>query len=244
LLSASVFDASTLDSRWRVPDIRSFQKALAAFSRDTEALPHGTLTKYLSVLQGLRLVQRETPVTETAPERSKKGLYRILDPYVSFWFRFVFRYRDRLEQGEDEWVADRVLGELDPYVAGIYEEICAQAVREGLLDGLLPGCYRKAGRWWDRSSEIDLVALDDDQAGVLVGECKWSVRPVGVDVLTGLRRKAAGMALPYKRAEARYVLFSRAGFTPELTRLAGETGDVLLVHGLDPVLHPNPDKPA
>ncbi|MBP7868404.1 MAG: ATP-binding protein [Acidobacteria bacterium] len=199
------------------------------------ALPHGTLTKYLSVLQGLRLVQREIPVTETAPEKSKKGLYRILDPYVSFWFRFVFRYRDRLEQGEDEWVADRILGELDQHVAGVYEEICAQAVREGLLDGLAPGCYRKAGRWWDRSSEIDLVALDDDQVGALFGECKWSVRPVGVDVLAELRRKASRVALPYEPAERLYALFSRAGFTPELIRLAGDSGDVLLVHGLEPV---------
>lgn len=51
----------------------------------------------------------------------------------------------------DAWVADRILAELDQHVAGVYEEICAQAVREGILDGLAPGCYRKAGRWWDRS---------------------------------------------------------------------------------------------
>ena len=196
------------------------------------ALPHGTLSKYLSVLQSLRMVQRETPITETAPEKSKKGLYRILDPYLSFWFRFVFRYRDRLEQGEDNLVADRILEDLDQQVAGTYEEICAQAVREGLLDGVFPECFRVAGRWWDRTAEIDLLALDDSKMGVLFAECKWSARPVGLDILADLQKKSSSVAIPYESRVARYALFSRSGFTPDLIRLAQKNREVALFKGL------------
>ena len=45
--------------------------------------------KYLSVLRELGLIKRETPVTERAPQKSRKGLYKIADNYVKFWFRFV-----------------------------------------------------------------------------------------------------------------------------------------------------------
>jgi len=56
-----------------------------------------TVTKYLSVLQGLGLVLREVPATELKPEKSKKGLYAIADPFVRFWFRFVLPQRALLE---------------------------------------------------------------------------------------------------------------------------------------------------
>lgn len=37
----------------------------------------------------MRYVRREVPVTESRPEKSKKGLYRITDPFLRFWFRYV-----------------------------------------------------------------------------------------------------------------------------------------------------------
>ena len=51
------------------------------------------LTKYLKVLMDLDLVEREVPITETAPEKSKSGLYRIADNFIAFWFKFVYPYR-------------------------------------------------------------------------------------------------------------------------------------------------------
>lgn len=199
------------------------------------SLPHGTLTKYLSILQQLHLVQRETPTLESAPDKSKRGRYRIEDPYVHFWFRFVFRHRDRLEQGEEDWVADRIMESLDHHAAGYYETVCAQAVREGLLDGRFPERYRTGGRWWHRNEEIDLVALDEDGGAVLFGECKWSARPVGRNVLEELTAKSGLVQVPGPRQrERRYVLFSRSGFTDGLRRIAAGRRDVALVAGLDP----------
>ena len=52
--------------------------------------------KYLDVLRRLRLVRRETPVTEVRPERSRRGLYRLADPFLRFWFRYVYPHRSTL----------------------------------------------------------------------------------------------------------------------------------------------------
>ena len=200
------------------------------------ALPHGTLTKYLSILRDLRLVQRETPALEEAPLKSKKGLYRIQDPYVHFWFRFVFRYLDRLEQGEEEWVADRIMESLDRHSAGFYEDVCVQAVREGLLDAHFPERYRSAGRWWNRNEEIDVVGIDEEGQTILFGECKWSAQPVGLEVLDRLIHKAGLVpALGLRPREKRYVLFSRSGHTGEVIRHAQGQRGIVLVEGLDPL---------
>lgn len=46
--------------------------------------------KYLNTLMGLHLVERSVPITVRHPERSRKGHYRIVDPYLRFYFRFLY----------------------------------------------------------------------------------------------------------------------------------------------------------
>ena len=57
------------------------------------------LTKYLKTLMDLDIVGREVPVTEENPEKSKKGLYKIKDNYIRFWFAFVYPNRSFIESG-------------------------------------------------------------------------------------------------------------------------------------------------
>ena len=63
-------------------------------------LPSNTVGRYLALLSRLHLVERRTPVNEG--EGSRRGLYRISDPFLRFWFRFVFPNRSELEVGESE----------------------------------------------------------------------------------------------------------------------------------------------
>ena len=49
-----------------------------------------SLTKYLKTLMDLDILEREVPLTENNPEKSKKGLYKIKDNYIRFWFAFVW----------------------------------------------------------------------------------------------------------------------------------------------------------
>ena len=46
-------------------------------------------TAYLDTLQQLHLVERIVPVTETQPHKSRRGIYRLKDHYLRFWFRYV-----------------------------------------------------------------------------------------------------------------------------------------------------------
>jgi len=75
---------------------------------------------------------------------------------------------------------------------------------------------------------VDLVAVADD-GPLLLGECKWSTRAMDLDVLEGLRQKAAAVAADLEGQPSRvdFALFSRAGFTRDLQSEAGQSGVLL-----------------
>ena len=66
------------------------------------------LTQYLSTLSDLDFVEKRTPVTEKNPEKSRKGLYFIVDNFIRFWFRYVYPYKGELELDNMQIVLDEM----------------------------------------------------------------------------------------------------------------------------------------
>jgi len=91
--------------------------------------------------------------------------------------------------------------------------------------------WRRVDRWWNRCDEIDVVGFADD-GGLLVGEAKWSSRPVGVNVMEALRAKVDRSGLAASARDVTVALFSRSGFTPALRTASRGRSDLLLVEGL------------
>ncbi len=89
--------------------------------------------------------------------------------------------------------------------------------------------YDRIGSWWRHQNEVDVVAVADEGA-ILLGECKWTAKPAGLDVLAKLTAKTAAVQADLKRPARKVdlAIFSRAGFTKELTREA-KKASVLLV---------------
>ena len=195
-------------------------------------LTPSTVGKYITVLQRLGLVRREVPATETRPEKSKRGLYRIADPFVRFWFRFVLPQRGLLETGRIDEAAAVINRDLDHFTSAAYEEICRSAVARGLFDAATGSTWGRVGRWWSRTAELDLLAAAPGDSAVLFGEVKWSRRPVGTNVLARLEETAATVPIAHG-ARRSYTLFSRSGFTDALLRTSSSRPDLVLVHGLE-----------
>ncbi|MBP7960519.1 MAG: ATP-binding protein [Caldilineaceae bacterium] len=181
---------------------------------------------YLNTLQEMGLVERVVPATENPSHKSKRGIYRLLDHYFRFWFRFVFPNRSLLECGEIEQVRTQIEAELDQYVGPIFESICREHVWQLHKDGTLRFTPQSVGSWWGSNDEIDVVAIGEDAA--LLGECKWTTKPVGENLLDDLMRKAQPLIRQHKWRTVNYALFSRSGFTPALAARA-EAESVLLI---------------
>lgn len=195
-----------------------------------------SLTRYLRALEGLDVLERVVPVTEANPEKSKKGLYRIKDNYLRFWFRFVFPNLGLLETGH----ADQVLAQIernlvDGHVAYVFEDVCRQKTWDLAARGELPFVPARIGGWWGAGGvELDVVAVDAEGARVAFGECKLWQGPVGENVLAQLEEKAERALADrsfkgYGEARVTYLIFGLSGFTDGLREAAERRGDVLLV---------------
>ena len=188
-----------------------------------------SLTKYLKTLIDLDILEREVPVTENNPERSKKGLYKIKDNYLRFWFAFVYPNRSFIESGHSEIVMSRIKKSLvKNHIAFVYEDVCKERMWQLNAEGAWPFNFTKLGRYWDAQTEIDIAALDPEGKNLILGECKYWQEPVGVDVLRSLEAKTNAVSWERNGRKVWYVLFSVSGFTDELKALAAARDDVML----------------
>jgi AAA+ ATPase superfamily predicted ATPase len=180
--------------------------------------------KYLGVLADLKIVERELPATEETPLKSKKGLYRITDEFFHFWFKFVFPRRADLEMGRTEDVSAAVVRDLPRHLSGVYEKVAVETLWRN-RDRFFP--FSVVGRWWDRSDEIDIIAVNRELDCILFGEVKWSEKAVGIDIYEALKRKVSKVAYGSKERKEIYCLFSKKGFTNGMLEKAGSDGVVL-----------------
>ena len=188
-----------------------------------------SLTKYLKTLIDLDILEREVPVTEEHPEKSKRGLYKIKDNYIRFWFAFVYPNLSFIENGNSEIVMSKIReGLVSRHIAFVYEDICRERMWELNAEGRWPFHFSQIGRWWDGKHEIDIAAIDPDGNNLILGECKYWQGPVGANVLRELEQKADSVDWRKSARQVWYVLFSALGFTEELKEIAAERGDLLL----------------
>ena len=176
-----------------------------------------SLTKYLKTLIDLDILEREVPVTEGNPEKSKKGLYKIKDNYLRFWFAFVYPNMSFIESGHSRIVMDKIRKSLvRSHIAFVYEDVCKERMWEMNAEGVWPFYFSKLGRYWDAKEEIDIAAIDPEGKNLILGECKYWQEPVGISVLRDLEAKAKTVVWERNERKTWYVLFSASGFTEEL----------------------------
>lgn len=191
-----------------------------------------SLTKYLKTLIDLDILEREVPITEENPEKSKKGLYKIKDNYLRFWFAFVYPNMSFIESGHSRIVMNKIRNSLvKNHIAFVYDDVCKERMWDLNAEGAWPFNFTKIGRYWDSKDEIDIVALDPEGKNLILGECKYWTEPVGVSVLRGLEAKTDSVAWERDNRKVWYVLFSASGFTDELIKEAESRTDLELCIG-------------
>ncbi len=206
---------------------------LSAISTVLEIKSTG-LTKYLKTLIDLDILEREVPVTEENPEKSKKGLYRIKDNYIRFWFAFVYPNMSFIESGNSRIVMNKIRkGLISGHTAFVYEDVCRERMWDLNAEDCWPFHFSKIGRWWDGKNEIDIAAIDPEEKNLILGECKFWQEPVGINIFRELEQKSGSVDWQKQNRHVWFVLFSSAGFTEELKEPAAERDDLLLFDETD-----------
>ncbi|MFC4335854.1 ATP-binding protein [Salininema proteolyticum] len=203
--------------------------------RDRTGLEPSHITKILTVLIRLGLVERLRPIT--ASPRVKKVAYTIKDQFLQFHFRFVEPGRSHLRTNKlaETYVRDKVLPELDHHASMAWEQISREHVM------LTDPNVAAVGRWWGHvptgrgrhveEREIDVVAVDAEGAPIVLGMCKWTVNKVDFDELNLLDRLAG--SVEGHTGEEQRILFSRSGFTDRVKAHAESDPKLRLVTPVD-----------
>lgn len=139
-------------------------------------------SKYLNVLDQLKIVERIVPATEDI-HKSKKSLYQFQDNFFKFWYRFVFPNTQTLELFGEEAVFPKIIEQLNSYMGLVFEKMCSDYLIREVRKGKMPFIPEKMGKWWGMNpyrkennkpvvDDIDILLLSKEC--VMLCECKYT----------------------------------------------------------------------
>ncbi|MEQ9715948.1 MAG: ATP-binding protein [Candidatus Asgardarchaeum sp.] len=140
---------------------------------DSTGLDKSLVSKYLSMLQSLRIVERDIPIFSSlkAQIKVKRGQYKINDNFFRFWFNYVYPFKSEIEANNIDYVTAQLNETFNTYMGFIFEDLVRKPY---IARALVPFYYTDLGRWWYKDKEIDLVAANSRERKIFFMEVKWS----------------------------------------------------------------------
>ena len=157
--------------------------------------PATNLSRPLKKLVDLGFLEKDVPFG-IDEKNAKKSLYKIADPFMAFYYKFVVPNRSFIELGRRLPIEQALTTHSSEYVSMQWEKLCRDAVTGNLVNGVV---YGQAKRWWGsvlnedkkpEQVEFDVMAESLDKKSLLVGECKWTTQENGNQLTAELLRKA------------------------------------------------------
>ena len=176
-------------------------------------LDKSMVSKYLYVLENLKIIQGLLPVT--ASSKSRRQLYYIMDPYLNFWFKFVHRYRTDLEALRINEILKIIKKNFDSYSGHMFEKLVLHLIESKIM--LENISFTRIGKWWHKDKEIDIVALNEDSKEILFCECKWSEKVNGEKTIKELLEKTPYVEWFNDERKESYCVFAKS-FSRKITK--------------------------
>ncbi|MGH7868185.1 MAG: ATP-binding protein, partial [Candidatus Dormibacteraceae bacterium] len=182
----------------------------------TAGLTQPTLTRSLKTLiEDKRVVEASAPMS--VPRDLRRRLYRVQDPYLAFWLRFIMSSSALIDIELEPIVTSAILRDWTTYRGAAIEPVIRQAITRLMLSDSRFGAATACGSWWsrDQNTEIDLVGVDRNESPrsvEFVGSIKWRERqPFDNHDRSELLKALA--VVPGVTNAARLVAVSRSGFS-------------------------------
>jgi AAA+ ATPase superfamily predicted ATPase len=186
------------------------------------------ISVYLKNLIQLDLVEKLVPLNEEGKENVQKGLYRIKDNFLSFWYRFVFPNLSELAlENENKVYENEVALQLTDYMGEYFADVCTEFLKLMNQHQRLPEKYLWWDRWYGKNGTIDILA-HAESGKTLTGKCIWEERAADIGDYNTLLQLTSQAG---KNPDYCY-LFSKGGFTEELRGSIADKENIILV-GLD-----------
>ncbi|MCL2091719.1 MAG: hypothetical protein FWH11_11080 [Micrococcales bacterium] len=183
------------------------------------------VTRALGLLSGPKeLIERELPAWAAPKTRLRR--YRVADPYLRFWFRYVDQQADLVWRGRPDLPLARFEQDWPTWRGHSVEPVVRQSLLRLAVDHPELGGVEQVAPWWTRDgqTEIDVVATTRATTAV-VGTIKW--RYSGGVTRHELVRLAHAASLVPHAADARLAAVFPAGDAPAEADLVFRAEDLL-----------------
>ncbi|MCQ2271453.1 MAG: DUF234 domain-containing protein [Bacteroidales bacterium] len=148
----------------------------------------GDLGAYLSKLEkDYNIIRSRRPIL--AKSGTKIMRYFIADNFLTFWFRFIYKYMGYIESGGINILKDIVKRDYPTFSGIMLERYFRQKAIES-------GQYTQVGNYWDKKgeneidiiligeNEIDIILINDVRKQISIGEVKRNVHNIGARQLS------------------------------------------------------------
>ncbi|MCM1569968.1 MAG: ATP-binding protein [Roseburia sp.] len=199
-----------------------YNTILAAMAKDCTKLndiyrhtgfSRAKISVYLKNLMELDLVEKIYSFESEGYANTKKGIYRISNSYVRFYFRYLFPNQSRLrELSPEEFYHCVVEDSYADFTEEAYRRICREQMAES---------YASVGEWIGKTGNLDIVARDT-KGNITICSCSYGRQMTIQDYewLAYHIRQA-------KLKPARVILFCEKGFDGGLGQMARESNVIL-----------------
>ncbi len=183
------------------------------------------ISVYIKNLSAFDVVDKAVSFETGGWDNTKKGVYRISDPYINFWFTFVYPHLSELVSYTPEAFYDKYIAPyLDEYLQIYFVNVCREYLHLLNMVGQLPIKLVKIGTWIGKESTIDVIGQSSNRENV-VGICNWADKSMSFDRYEELQE-----SMKKARISANTIfLFSATKFDNKLVELSKENKSVVLV---------------
>lgn len=131
------------------------------------------ISVYLKNLMELELVEKVFSYDAVEKDSVQKGVYRIVNPFVDFYFTYMYPYMSALQTlSSEEYYNEYIYPGFKKYVAGYFKQVCRQHLEKLNGRGRLPFRFVSSGEWVGKEGNIDVIA-QDAEGKTLVALCNW-----------------------------------------------------------------------
>lgn len=144
---------------------------------EIESMLERNVGGYLNRLENdYAIISKRKPITAKPNTRLQK--YFIVDNFIRFWFRFIYRNRSAVETGNFEYIKDIIKRDFTTYCGKILEKFFHEIIAETKQ-------YNRIGTYWEKGNqnEIDLVAINDMEKKLLIAEIKLNKSRININAL-------------------------------------------------------------
>ncbi|MGA1846351.1 ATP-binding protein [Deferribacter abyssi] len=150
---------------------------------EIESVLQKNISGYLERLEkDYNIIKPVKPIN--AKPNSKLQKYEIIDNFLNFWFRFIYKYQSLIEAENFEALKEIIIRDFSTYQGKFLEKLFVDILK-------LQQKWTKIGRYWERGNknEIDIVAIDEKNKKILFAEVKFNKKRANLNELILKSRK-------------------------------------------------------